>query len=89
MAEDYLYVKVVAPILAACASFGAAVMAFRPRLLRAEKDIRDLEKDKLNKETFLEVKSHIDTKFEVQGREIGEIKIGVHKLLERRGKSRE
>ena len=96
MTDDY-YVKmgVYALAVSAIGSLIATVKTLagiKPRLARVEKDVED----KLNKETFEEVKNHIDTKFEgvekqfsAQGREIGEIKIGVNKLLERRSGARD
>jgi len=83
MADDYFRMGIVA-LISSMLSAAGTVMGFRPRVKRLEEDM----KEKLNKETFKEVKSHIDTKFESQGREIGEIKQGVNKLLERRDKVR-
>lgn len=66
---------------------GAVGMLFGlvPRLSRIEKD---LEK-KIDSTVFEEVKAHIDTKFDAHGRELGEIKKGVHALVERMEKDRQ
>ena len=88
--DDYSRMGIVALISSVITAAGT-VMGFKPRVARLE---ADMDK-KLNKETFKEVKSHIDTKFdgvqhqfEAQGREIGDIKAGVNKLLERRAAGR-
>ena len=79
MSDDYFRMGIVALVSSLMTAAGT-VMGFKPRIIRLEADV----KDKLNKETFKEVKAHIDTKFDSQGREIGEIKAGVNKLLDRR-----
>lgn len=84
MSDDYFRMGIVA-LASSILSAAGTVMGFRPRVIRLEEDM----KGKLNKETFKEVKSHIDTKFNTQGREIGEIKSGIKTLLERREKDRE
>ena len=88
--DEYYRMGIVGVVSAAITAAGT-IMGFKPRIARLE---ADMDK-KLNKETFKEVKDHIDTKFqgvqqqfEAQGREIGDIKAGVNKLLERRANSR-
>jgi len=90
MSDDYFRMGIVALVSSIITAAGT-VMGFKPRVARLEADM----KDKLNKETFKEVKDHIDTKFksvqtqfDSQGREIGEIKNGVAQLLERRAQCR-
>ena len=96
MANDYYTnMGIGAFIIAAFGSLVATakmLAGIKPRLARVEKDVEN----KLGKETFEEVKSHINTKFEgverqfiAQGMEICEIKAGVNKLLERRSGSRD
>lgn len=62
----------------------ATILGFRPRLKRAERDIKDMQRDKLEKETFEEVKSHIDTKFSHQEEWLKGVNKKLDTLIERR-----
>jgi len=65
MVKDYLEMGVVAAFSAILSS-AATVMGFKPRLARLETDVLHLKEKKVNKDVFVEVKAHIDTKFETQ-----------------------
>ena len=65
MIKDYLEMGVIAAFSALLSS-AATVMGFKPRLTRLEVDVEHLKEKKVGKDMFIEVRSHIDTKFETQ-----------------------
>lgn len=81
--EEYLKA-----ILAAILAAAGTILGFRPGLKRAQKDIEELKKGKLNKETFKEVKSHIDTKFDHQEEWLKGVNDKLNVLIERRMEKR-
>jgi len=77
--DDFIKIG-IASVLASAAT----VMGFKPRLKRIEADVEKLTDDKLNKETFKEVKAHIDTKFKTQEDWLKGVNNKLDTLIERR-----
>jgi len=86
MVKDYLEMGVVAAFSAILSS-AATVMGFKPRLARLEIEVEK----KVNKDVFVEVKAHIDTKFETQKQWLKSVDIKLDTIvqnIERRGEPR-
>ena len=92
MANDYYTnLGIGALIVSAFGSLVATaktLAGIKPRLIRAESDIGKLDDEKADKPAVTALETLMNTRFDAQGREIGEIKAGVNKLLERRDGAR-
>jgi hypothetical protein len=75
-------------LLAALLAAAGTVLGFRPGLKRAQKDIEDLKKNKIDGKVFAEVTKHIDTKFNHQEEWLKGIANKLDTLVERRTKPR-
>lgn len=75
-------------LLAALLAAAGTVLGFRPGLKRAQKDIEALQQNKLNRETFQEVRILIDTKFKHQEEWLKGVNDKLDTLVERRAKKR-
>ena len=98
-------VGLIAVIVGFCSTLvtaAGAVVAFKPRVIRIEKDIEKLDDEKADRPEVEALRTLMNTRFDAQGREIGELKTemigvrsemkkvgeGVTILLNRNGKSR-
>ena len=99
MSNDYYTnIGVGALIVSAFGSLVATakmLAGIKPRLERAEDDINKLDGEKAEKSEIISLETLMNTQFKSvekqfisQGREIGEIKAGVNKLLDRRNEPR-
>jgi len=99
MANDYYTnLGIGALIVSAFGSLIATaktLAGIKPRLARVEDDINKLDDEKAEKLEIISLETLMSTQFKSvekqfisQGREIGEIKAGVNKLLDRRNEPR-
>lgn len=83
MPDKYIGLGLWATLCSLATAFGM-VLAFKPRVVRLEKDVEK----KLDEKVFVEVKAHIDTKFTHQEGWLKSVDEKLDVLIERRAEER-